>query len=225
MGMQPGLPGSQFSGEDSAGREVKDLKRSVRELAAANPLATAGIKAVPDGIVVEGSQTIEGPLVVNGDSQINGSMSINGPLFLQPGSIQNDSLANPILVETSSNYLNNYAVGTTPTVRASLVFIVPDGFTQAVVMSNPTGMAQNSTATTDYLYVQAVVNGVSGGELYTAAPAGLAVGIASPFHTTIYGLTGGQEITVAVATRSGFGTWAASTANQANIYATVMYLR
>lgn len=211
--MAQGLPGSQFPGEDSVMRELRDVRRLLQQVMAANPLGTAGIRAVENGIVVEGSQTV------------NGAMSINGPLTLQPGSIENDALANPVQMETSTNFLNNYAIGTTSTIRASLTLTVPIGFTQAVVIANPTGMGQNSTATTDYLYVQAVIQGINGGELYTSAGAGLAVGIASPVHMTLSGLTGGQTITVGVATRTGFATWSASTANQANIYATAIYLR
>ena len=216
---QPGAVGSQFPGEDANGRKIKDIERSMRELAAANQLKTAGIDAVEGGIVVQGS------LTVNGNSEINGAMSINGPLTLQPGSIENDALTNPFVTETSSNYLSAYAVGTTSTVRASVSFFVPEGFSQAVILANPTGMAQNSTAVTDYLYVQAIIQGAPGGELYTAAGPGLAVGVPSPVHVTLYGLTAGEEITVGVATRTGFATWAAAPGNQANIYATVIYLR
>ena len=217
--MAQGLPGSQFPGEDAAGREVKDLKRTVQQLAAANPLATAGIEAVPDGIVVQGSQTVNGPLIINGPATITGALN------LPAGIIGNDALANPTLIVAASNYLSNYSVTTTSTVRASVTLVVPDGFTSVVIMANATGMAQNSGATADYLYVQAVVDGVNGGEMYTSAGAGLAVGVASPFNATLYGLTGGQEITVSVATRTGFATWAASPAAQANIYVTTLYFR
>lgn len=221
-----GQPGSfQPRGEDWIGREIQEIKAKIQRLEAANVFGLTGIVPKDGGTDLDGFVNINGPLTVNGDSAINGAMSINGPLILQPGSIENDSLANPMVTETSSNFLNNYAVGTTSTVRASVTLVVPDGFTTAVIMTNPTGMAQNSTATVDYLYVQAVVDGVNGGELYTSAGPGLAVGIASPFHTTIYALTGGQEIVVSVATRTGFATWAASTANQANLYVTALYFR
>ena len=209
-----GQPGSfQPRGEDWMVRELQDIKSRMQRLEAANVFGTTGITPK------DGGTDLDGFVVVNG------AMTINGPLTLQPGSIENDSLANPMIVEASSNFLSNYAVGTTSTVRASVTLVVPDGFTSAVIMANPTGMAQNDTASVDYLYVQAVVDGVNGGELYTSAGAGLAVGIASPFNTTIYALTGGQEIEVAVATRTGFATWSASTANQANIYVTVLYFR
>jgi hypothetical protein len=216
--MQPGQftpPGD----EGWIGRKFQDLERQLNELRAANPFATMGVKPMPDGLVVEGYETVNGPLLINGPATITGALN------LPAGIIGNDALANPMIVEASSNYLNNYAVGTTSTVRATVTLAVPDGFTSAVVMTNAAGMAQNSTGTVDYLYVQAVVDGVNGGEMYTSAGAGLAVGIASPFNTTIYGLTDGQLITVSVATRTGFATWSASTANQANIYATVLYFR
>lgn len=208
-----GLQGSQFAGEDDIPRRLKDLERQVRELAAANQLGSAGIKAVEGGITVEGSQTVNGPL------------TINGPLTLQPGSIENDSLTNPFSTQTSSNFLNNYAINTTSTVRTSVTFTVPDGYTQAVVIANPTAMGQNSTGAVDYLYAQAVIYGVGGGELYTSAGAGLAVGLASPVHLTLTGLVAGEPIEVSVATRTGFGTWAAAPGNQANIYATAIFLR
>lgn len=210
---QPGMPGSQFPGEDFVIRKLKDLERTVQQLAASNQLATAGIKAVPGGIIVEGSQTVNGPL------------TINGALTLQPGIIGNDALANPVQIGTASNGLNNYAITTASTVRASVTLTVPDGFTEAVVTSTATGMGQNSGTATDYLYVMAVIQGISGGELYTAAGPGLGVGLASPFQSTLTGLTGGQVITVSVATRAGFNTWAAVGANQANIYATAYFLR
>ncbi|MDV8147248.1 hypothetical protein [Arthrobacter sp. B10-11] len=222
---QPGMPGGNFPGEDYVIRRLKDLERTVQQLAAANQLATAGIKAVPGGIVVEGSQTVNGPLTINGDSEVNGALAINGPLTLQSGIIQNDALANPVQIGTASNGLNNYAITTASTVRATVTLTVPDGFTEAVVTATATAMGQNSTATTDYLYCMAVIQGISGGELYTAAGAGLGVGLASPFQHTLTGLTGGDVVTVSVATRAGFNTWAAATANQANIYATAYFLR
>lgn len=208
MAFQPGLAGSQFPGEDYILRELKDLRRAVQELSAADPFAPMGIKPVAGGI------------------NITGDLSVSGTISSLPsGSISNNALASPIQTATSSNYINNYAISTTSTARASLTLTVPSGFTQAIVISNPTAMGLNNTAAADYLYVQAVVNGVNGGELYTNAGPGLAVGLASPFHTTLTGLTAGQAITVAVATRAGNAAWAASTSNQANIYATAIFLR
>lgn len=161
----------------------------------------------------------------DGSATFGGNVIINGNLSVPNGSISNAALQNPVQTATSSNGVNNYAITTTSTVRASLTLTVPAGFTQAVVIANPTAMGFNSTASADYLYVQAVVQGINSGELYSAAGAGLGVGLASPFHTTLTGLTGGGTITVAVATRTSTATWAASTSNQANVYATALFLR
>lgn len=214
---QPGAFG--LRGEDWVGREITDIKRAIRELSAANVFGTSGVRPK------DGGTDFEGYVNVNGELTINGAAAITGALSLPAGIINNDALANPVQIATASNGINNYAITTTSTVRASVTLTVPAGFTEAIVIANPTAMGQNSTTSSDYLYVQAVVQTVNGGELYTAAPAGLGVGLAAPFHTTLTGLTGGDTITVGVATRAGLNTWAASTANQANIYATALYLR
>lgn len=51
---QPGMPGSQFPGEDAQGRKIKDLERSMQQFAAANVLATAGISTATGGVLVDG---------------------------------------------------------------------------------------------------------------------------------------------------------------------------
>ncbi|WP_426998174.1 hypothetical protein [Pseudarthrobacter sp. N5] len=204
---QPGMPGSKAEGDDYLIRKIQDLERTVQHLAASNPFLAMGITPVAGGL------------------NVTGNMAISGTLSLPNGIIGNAALSNPVQIGTASNGIGNYAITTTSTVRASVTLTVPAGFTQAVVIANPTAMGYNNTASADYLYVMAVIQGIGGGELYTAAPAGLGVGLAAPFHTTLTGLTGGQTITVSVATRTGTNAWAASTANQANIYATAIYLR
>lgn len=209
--MQPG----QFSprGEDWIGREIADLKRQIRELAAANVFGTMGLRPK------DGGTEFDGYVTINGDATITGSLS------LPAGIINNDALANPLESATAANGINNYEISTTSTVRVSVSLAVPEGFTEAIVIANPTAMGLNGTTAPDYLYVQAVVQTVNGGELYSAAPNGLGAGLAAPFHTTLTGLSGGDAITVGVATRAGLNPWAASTANQANIYATAIFLR
>ncbi len=208
---QPGFPNPR--GEDYLIRRIQDLERFVRELAAANPFGLSGLRLQNGGMVVEGYQTVNGP------------MTITGSLDLPAGSVPNDALANPVQIDTASNGVDGELIDTTATVRATVTLTVPAGMTQAIVMATATGMGENSTTASDYLYVSAVVEGVNGGELYTAAPAGLGASLAAPFNTTLTGLTDGQELTVGVATRTGTAAWAASTANQASISATVMYLR
>ena len=208
---QPGQ--FQPRGEDWIPRKLTDIERQIRELAAANPFGPMGIKPQSGGMVVEGYQTVNGP------------MTITGSLDLPAGSVSDSALANPVQTATASNGITNYAIGTTATVRASVTLTVPTGFTRAIITATATAMGANSGATADYLYGAAVVAGVNGGELYSSAAPGLGASLAAPFNPTLTGLTDGQVITVGVATRTGAAAWAASTANQASISATVMYLR
>ncbi|MGO4143727.1 tail fiber domain-containing protein [Paenarthrobacter sp. YAF11_1] len=51
---QPGLPGSQFPGEDAILRKLRELEQRVQQFSAANILATAGINAAAGGVLVNG---------------------------------------------------------------------------------------------------------------------------------------------------------------------------
>lgn len=209
---QPG----QFNprGDDWIGREITDLKRQIRELSAANPFGPMGIKPQQGGMVVEGYQTV------------SGALTVTGTLGLPPGSVSNDALANPIETATASAGITNYAIDTTATVRAFVTLTVPaGGFTKAVVIANATAMGTNSGTTQDFLYCSATVQAVNGGELFTSASAGTAASLTSPFTPTLEGLSGGDTITVGVATRAGTATWAADPTNQASISATAIFLK
>lgn len=77
-----GNPG-QFAvppGDDYLIRKIQELEQTVQQLAAANPFAAMGIKPMPDGLIVEGYETVNGPLEVNGSSQFDGDTTINGPV-------------------------------------------------------------------------------------------------------------------------------------------------
>jgi hypothetical protein len=208
---QPGFPNPR--GEDWIAREITDLKRALRELAAANPFGLSGVRLQNGGMVMEGYQTVNGPA------------TFTGSLDLPAGSVSNDALANPLETATASAGITNYAIDTTATVRASVTLTVPAGFTRAIVLTSAVAAGTNSGTTAEYLYASAVVSGVNGGELYTSAAAGIAASLTSPFSPTLTGLTGGDTITVGVATRAGATTWAADPTNQASISATAIFLK
>lgn len=221
---QPGLPGSQFPGEDSLGRRVKDLERRMQQFMAANPLATAGISTVPNGIVVNGSETVNGPLTVNGNSVFNGAMSITGALNLPAGIIGNDALTNPFSPGSAGLSQVNFATTTSGNVRAQQTITVPAGFTQCLVMNGVSAGSWNNTASGDYIYVAADIDGTSGGETAQFAP-GPGFGSASAFAIrTLTGLTGGGTFTVGTQIRTGTA-WATSTTAFANTNAVALFIR
>lgn len=218
MAWQPGLPGTQFPSEDALVRRIKDLERSVRELAAANPLGAAGIRAVEGGISVEGTQTVNGALTINGPA------SITGTLELPAGIIGNAALESPVSPGSAGLTQQNFATTTAGATYAQASIPVPDGYTQALVMNGVSAGASNSGTGTDFLYVAASINGVTGGEQPTQTLAG-AYGSGSAYAIrTLTGLTGGS-ITVECSIRTGSAVWAAATGNTANVNALVLFLK
>lgn len=79
---QPGMPGSQFAMRDEGalGRRIKDIERSIQQLAAANPLGTSGIHPKMGGIDVNGfinSLRLDGTVGVSMDE--DGVFVVYGP--------------------------------------------------------------------------------------------------------------------------------------------------
>jgi len=227
---QPGQIGGQFIGDDAIIRRLQDLERTVREIAAANILATAGISAVPNGIIVEGSETVNGPLTVNGVSVFNGSMTINGAaaitgtLSLPAGIIDNAALAAPVTPDSAGLSATNFALTTTDAVLAQQTISVPAGYTRCLVFNGVSAGAYNNSGNPDSLWVTADINGTGGGgSAQNVANAGY--GSASAFAVrTMTGLSGGT-ITVATKVRTQQYNWAANTANAAHTNALFFFLR
>jgi hypothetical protein len=134
------------------------------------------------------------------------------------------TVARLVFPETGVNYVNNIAVTTTPTVVVSITFYVPAGYTKAQVTAFSSAQAFNSQAAGDYIYTQTLINGVTGGEIYVFAPSNISAGLTAQGFSTLYGLTEGQTIKVDAKVRTNTGTWAASIANQFNVYASVLFL-
>ena len=220
--MQPG----QFApkGEDWLVREVQTLRRELNELRAANVFGLTGIRPKDGGTDLDGFVNINGPLEVNGDSEFNGSLWINGPLHLQPGSIENDSLTDPLVVSTSGVSQNNFSLSPSATIYAGGTVTVPAGYTKASVLCMVVGGGMNSTASLDYVYVAASINGVAGGETPQSTDAGKYATASANGIRSLTGLNGGT-ITLGCQMRTNGGTWAASTSAIANMNAVIYFTR
>lgn len=216
---QPGQAGSQFPSEDALVRRVQDLERTVQQLAAANQLATAGISAVPDGIIVNGSETVNGPLTINGVATITGALN------LPAGIIGNDALASPVDVGQTSASETNFGTALTDEDRAVTTIAVPAGYTRALVLCIVTAGVISSAGTIDFLFLSASINGAKSRELYSQAPAG---GAAPPITTSksslLTGLSGGV-ITLAAAVHSQSNAWSANASSRAYVEAQAIFLR
>jgi len=230
---QPGLAGSQFPSEDALVRDMKDIKRDVQQLAAANPLGTAGIRAVDGGIVVEGSETVNGPLEVNGtahftgDTNIGGNATISGTLSLPNGIIDNAALAAPVYPAVYHADTQNISITSGPNVEILGVdVVVPAGYTQALVSLTATMNMTNNSSSTDLAYLGANINGTSPGwATVVSATVGQSVALSNSVVSLVTGLSGGTFRLTGRAS-SGANTWpAAGSSNVMNLNATVQFLR
>ena len=219
---QPG----QFAprGEDWVPRELAALRKELNELRAANPFASMGIKPMPDGLIVEGYETVNGPLEVNGDSVFNGDLSINGPLFLQPGSIENDALSNPLTPLVAHADVANFALTTGANVeKVRTTITVPAGFTQALVYATASMNAKNYNASSDSMYLACTVNGSTPGWSGQQSVAAGEVGHCTKTVASLLSPAGSSFYVNAKASSGGMD-WAASTGDQNSINIDVMVL-
>lgn len=206
--MQPGMLGSGVSNDGDVMRMIQDLQRQVKELAAANPLATMGITPQMGGII------------------FGGNVEIDGNLTVPNGSISNAALQNPVVFESAAGSVTNMSISTTSTALETVTLTTPAGYTQAQITAQAVAMAVNGSAAPDYLYVQAAINGVNGGEVYSSSTdVGTGNSVTNPYYATLYGLTSGLAINVSVAVRTSAASWPANVANMATIYVQATFLR
>jgi hypothetical protein len=237
--MQPG----QFApkGEDWIGRELQQLRREMNELRAANPFKAMGIEPKPDGLIVQGFETVNGPLEVNGDSTINGplevngdsvfngAMSITGALNLPAGIIGNDALTNPIFTAAGYGDANGFEAPNSETTVASATIAIPAGYTKATVTGIGAIYLYNSDAAPDFGYGRVYIDWPSGPSNFGAKiPFALGgsggSGNSSPNRLVEKtGLSGGN-ITVRLVADSDNGV-PAHAANQATINALIIFTR
>lgn len=222
MAFQPGLPGSQFPGEDYLVRRIQDLERAVQQLAAANPFAPMGITPTPNGFTVTGTETVNGSLTVNGPAAITGTLS------LPAGIIGNDALANPISATTSHIDTDNFALSTGANVeKVRATFIVPAGFTRALVYATATMGGNNTSASTDNMYLSCTINGSGPGwSSKTAVVNGFSGDVANAATALLTGL--GSTFYVSGKASSGVNAWPAPGAGNGthmNLDVMVIYLR
>lgn len=183
-------------------RKLQDLEGEQKRQAAANPFAAMGIRPMPDGLIVEGYETVNGPLDVNGtmdvsgNAEFSGNMKIAGTLDLPAGIIGNEALASP--VKQIAVYSDADGFTLTPAEQDFCVttLTVPEGFTEAMVVATGTVNTYNTNAASDYLWARVYINTGFGRRMFalmdaTSGPASLTVNK----QVQLTGLTGGETIT------------------------------
>lgn len=232
--------------------DVKNLKRN-------SPWARSGMRPNGDnGVVVDGDLIVGGNLRLDGKGTVSGTWqsadfdgdlaagnagtkgwafnslrAAIGELFLRPGSVTNDSLANPVLVEAIYDSRTAFALTTTMTNIRTKTLTVPPGFTKAAVSivvrvfaRNPNTAGGYDTFGGDYLYGQANINGFNGYALPLAVSGNGGSGTNnSPFSAVLTGLSPGAAISLQIAAQTAFAGWAADAQNVAELSGSVQWYR
>lgn len=198
---QPGLPGSQFAGEDSLVRRVKDLERQMQQIAAANPLATAGIQAVAGGFTVTGT------------------------LGLPAGIINNAALAAAMEPQTIYSDADGFTLTPAEQDFCVTTFTVPVGYRKAVIVATGTVNTYNTNAAADYLWARAYIDDGFGRRMFalmdaTSGPASLTVNK----QVLLSNLLDGQVITCKLKLSSQTAN-VTSTSNGASMNAFALFTR
>lgn len=161
----------------------------------------------------------------NNEANTNASQNSSMNLLSKQVAALAVAIDSTIAPSFNQNGTNNFDITTTSSTVETVTFTVPDGYTRAMVFATAEGMGVNGTASGDYLYVQANVDGIAGGELYSYAGPGIAVGLSALLYWELSGLEGGDTFPVSTQVRSGNALWPQNVANAANIYALVVFLR
>jgi hypothetical protein len=227
---QPGLPSSVAPDQDWFVRQLQDLQRQIKELAAANPFAPMGIHPLAgatqfDGnVIANGDITSNGELTANGLT-VNGAAVIAGTLSLPAGIINNAALQSPLSPLSQHAGTNNFSLSTGPNVPLLTTTInVPAGYTQAQVTALGVVHAYNPNTSPDDFYAVVTIGGVQvGASSQSTVAAGQDNTIAANAVKTLSGL--GSSFDVAVLGSSGSLAWAANSVNFVNLDVSVTFLR
>lgn len=220
---------------------IRDLQRDVKALQRATPLKSAsvgegglrfydgGSLTIEDGggIVINGDGTIDvdGDATFGGDTAIGGNLAVTGTLSLPAGIINNNALANPVVTKVATNSASNYSLTTTGASKTVTTITVPSGFTQAQVMVSVDASIRNSTATYDYVYCSASVDGLSASqENINIVGANGGFAFVAGFHNVQMGGLG-ASITCSARLRSGFNPLPADASSGVTVNVAAIFTR
>lgn len=215
--------------------EVGAIKKDTKNVSTRSPWFNSGARVDGNGGIQ--SDDFDGDLN-NSDAgttgwALNAQRAAFGELVLRPGSIGNDSLANPVDGKVGNVSATGFSLTVAFKELAYQSIVVPDNFTQALVSAGATVFSYNPNTTGgsngaggDAIYCYVGCNGqashpnpvgVSGGGGYATS--------FSQAGFNLSGLTGGDVIRLSVFGSSAYAGLAANPDNYANAFGTVTFLR
>lgn len=226
------MPNNQSSRYD---RLLREMQAEIDQLKAARNLDLATITALA-GMGIRTSD-FNGTDFAHPGSQGNyfgGDGLVANNIYLRPGSVGNDKLTTPVVPGVINSIATNFAVSHTAwTNTVSFNATVPAGCTQLLALAtgmvyavNPNTTGGSNGTGGDVLECRIGIGGtfgmaagvsISGSNGQTSCPAAYA--------QLLTGLTPGGTVTLVTQSLTGFQAFAANSNNQANLCATLTWLR
>lgn len=223
MPMTPGVPGATLpDGIDQIPRRIQELERRVSELAAADPLRTAGLVTAPNQLTVQGNLNVTGTENVSGSLNVTGPMTVGGTLSLPAGIIGNAALANPVVpgrAQADEGYPTGFTLTALDVAHAVATITVPTGFTQCNVVAISTARGISNT---DWNFgMKTRINGLDGNRTTfgtnTSTNSGGTLSGSCANTETLTGLTGGGTFQVSTVMSVNSGSPAVSVTTVASL--------
>jgi hypothetical protein len=188
--------------------ELREIKRRLKDLETASSLSSSaigegGIDVYGDGSIRSADFDGTGPEDPGTTGWWLGGENagaVFNQLALREGIIGNDALANPVTFGQASSFQQGFESTTSDVLLAATSIPVPEGFTQAIVISTAYIGFFNTSGADTYLYVQTRIHNENAGEVPVYSNDGTWRGGTATKTKLLAGL--GSSITIASVIRS-----------------------
>jgi len=154
----------------------------------------------------------------------DGVTTVDGSLVLRPGSIPDDSLANPTVLQAVYLTASNFALAATWGEVAGVDLIVPPRMSRLLLTSTAWAYATNNTAGADDVAVRVSLGLVDGQSFLTPLPVSGYGTISAGLATLAEALSVGSTIRLFASVKTTTGAWTADPANTACLSAALTWV-
>ena len=207
---------------------LREQRRAQRQQGYSSSFARSGMNVTKPGEVA--SDNFDGDLdAEDAGSQgwaMNGDRAAFGDVLFRPGSIGNNSLANPVAPNIIYKIQSGFSLTTAGATLFSNDLVVPDGYSSLVISGSGKVHAFNNTPSLDYLYSVWSVNDIAGANIPEAcAGNGGSITSITPMSVILTGLTSGETVRVHINANTSFSGWASNPGNVAELSGSILWFR
>ena len=140
----------------------------------------------------------------------------------------NDLIGSTISVATNTNTVSNYALDPIDSIKVDITFVVPSGYTKALVLASANSRGYNTNsfyAADDNFLVDLSVDGTLGFRAISNVPYNKPGSVSTQFNRLLSGLSTGYSFKIEASTGSTSYHHPANVDNKCEVSALVLFLR